>query len=356
MDFSLFYFANEEIQEEARAGTPERYGLLLDGARFADTHGFTAVWTPERHFHEFGGIYPNPAVLGAAVAAVTERVGIRAGSVVAPLHHPVRIAEEWAVVDNLSGGRVGVSFASGWHPHDFALRPENYADRKQKVRSIVEDVRELWRGGPLTVVDGAGETQQVRSFPRPVQPELPVWLTSSGDPETFRAAGRARAGLVTHLIGQEMSELSDKIALYREEYAARSGSDEERGHVVLMLHAYLHEDESVARETVRAPLCAYLRSFAGLTISSSSKGRKIDPDTLSPRHFDAMVERSFERYFDEGGLLGTLEKAVEVVERVRKADVDEIACLIDFGVDRERVVAGFELLGALRAATSEGGR
>src|SRR5882757_8323166 len=125
MDFSLFYFANDST-----APGTNRYQLLLDGARFADANDFAAVWTPERHFHSFGGLYPNPAVTGAAVAAVTERVGIRAGSVVAPLHHPARIAEEWSVVDNLSHGRVGISFASGWHAADFVFQPENYPDRK----------------------------------------------------------------------------------------------------------------------------------------------------------------------------------------------------------------------------------
>ena len=99
MDFSLFYFANDSRESAGR-----RYELLIEGARFADENGFTAVWTPERHFHPFGGLYPNPAVTGAAVAAVTKRVQVRAGSVVSPLHHPLRIAEEWSVVDNLSGG------------------------------------------------------------------------------------------------------------------------------------------------------------------------------------------------------------------------------------------------------------
>ena len=78
MDFSLFYFAND-VADDTGGG---RYDLLLDGARFADEHGFAAVWTPERHFHPFGGVYPSPAVTGAAVAAVTSRVGVRAGSVV----------------------------------------------------------------------------------------------------------------------------------------------------------------------------------------------------------------------------------------------------------------------------------
>src|SRR5207248_8926905 len=120
MDLSLFYFADDS------AADGDRYRLLLEGARFADANNFTAVWTPERHFHPFGGLYPNPSVTSAAIAAVTERVKIRAGSVVAPLHHPLRIAEEWSVVDNLSHGRAGVSFASGWHASDFALKPDSY--------------------------------------------------------------------------------------------------------------------------------------------------------------------------------------------------------------------------------------
>ena len=77
LTMSLFYFAAGE--DSAGDG----YRLLLDSARWADTHGFEAVWTPERHFHAFGGAYPNPAVVGAAIAAVTQNVRIRAGSVVA---------------------------------------------------------------------------------------------------------------------------------------------------------------------------------------------------------------------------------------------------------------------------------
>src|SRR6185503_13150156 len=92
--FSLFYFA------DAEAGSREdKYRLYLEGARFADTHGFEAIWTPERHFHENGGLYPNPAVLSAALATLTKNVRLRAGSVALPLHHPLRVAEEWSVVD-----------------------------------------------------------------------------------------------------------------------------------------------------------------------------------------------------------------------------------------------------------------
>ena len=173
------------------------------------------MWTPERHFHAFGGLYPNPAVTGAAVAAITEKVGIRAGSLVSPLHSSLRIAEEWSVVDNLSNGRVGIAFAAGWQPNDFVLRPESFAARKQVMLDQIEEVRRLWRGETVPCANGAGETVEVRTLPRPVQPELPVWVTIAGNPETFVAAARSGAHVLTHLLGQSVEEVAEKVALYR---------------------------------------------------------------------------------------------------------------------------------------------
>jgi hypothetical protein len=202
LDFSLFYFASAE-------GSPDsnKYRLLMEGAKFADQHGFAAVWTPERHFHAFGGLFPNPSITGAALAAITHRVHIRAGSVVLPLHHPIRVAEEWAVVDNLSGGRVGISFASGWQINDFVLAPQNHAQRKELMVHQIETVQRLWRGEAVTLPGPDGRDVEITVLPRPIQKTLPTWITASGDPETFRLAGQLGANLLTHLLGQSLAEL-----------------------------------------------------------------------------------------------------------------------------------------------------
>jgi len=343
MQFSLFYFANDSVEL-----TDDRYGLLLDGARFADQHGFEAVWTPERHFHPFGGLYPNPAVTSAAIATITERVKIRAGSVVAPLHHSLRIAEEWSMVDNLSGGRVGVSFASGWHATDFVLRPEAYQDRRSIMLEQLDQVRRLWRGEQIDLPDGAGGISRVGIFPPPVQHELPVWVTSAGGIETFRNAGRVGAGLLTHLLGQDMDDLATKIAAYRQEVLARPGSTGWPGHVALMVHTYLHEDEREAEETVRGPLSEYLRGSLHLLLGAKlDGGRAIDPQRLSAEDTDFIVARSFDRYFHDGGLLGTGDTAQRMVERFRGIGVDEIACLIDFGLPAKAVLEGLHQLSEL---------
>jgi natural product biosynthesis luciferase-like monooxygenase protein len=340
MDVGLFYFA------DAGAG-PDRYRLLIEGARLGDRLGLRALWTPERHFHPFGGVYPNPAVTGAAVAAVTERIEIRAGSVVAPLHHPARIAEEWAVVDNLSRGRAGISFASGWHPTDFALRPEAYAQRRRAVADAVRTVRRLWRGEATELTDGEGSRVEVVTYPRPVRSDLPIWLTSAGNVETFRLAGELRAGVLTHLLGQDIDDLAGKIGEYRRALAARPDADGWPGHVVIMLHTFVGDTTDEVRALVREPFCQYLASSFTLFAGAITGDPSFDATKLTRQDIDFLVNRSFDRFFATSGLFGTVDDARGTVDRLRAIGVDEVACLIDFGVDPDLVLASLPRLADL---------
>lgn len=354
MHFSLFYFADD--RDSTRPGASgDRYQLLLEGARFADRHNFSAIWTPERHFHAFGGSYPSPAVVGAAVAAVTDRIHIRAGSVVAPLHPAFRIAEDWSVVDNLSGGRVGLSMASGWHATDFALRPENYPNRKEVVVSTLETVRRLWRGESTKLVDGTGEQAELYLHPRPVQPELPLWLTSAGSRDTFRTAGRLGVGVLTHLLGQGLDDLAESIALYRTTLRQEHGSSAGAGHVTLMLHTLLGSDRATVRQAVREPFMSYLRSSASLIVRAAGDLLPgVDPDSLHPDDLEFLVERSFERYVETGGLFGTLDDGWAMLERLEAVGVDEVACLVDFVPDPPTVLTGIHHLSRLADAWRRG--
>ncbi len=344
MDFSLFYFAADG------SVSTDRYRLLIEGARFADSHGFAAVWTPERHFHAVGGPYPNPAVTGAAVAAITERIAIRAGSVVAPLHHPVRIAEEWAVVDNLSGGRAGIAFASGWHAVDFALRPENYANRRRVLTDTIGTVRRLWRGESVELAGATGAPVQVRVYPAPIQPDVPTWLTSVSSPATFQLAGELGAGVLTNLLGQDLDDLAKKISIYRQAFRARDGEGSD-GHVALMLHTFLGEDREEVREIVREPFSNFLRSSIDLVTRASGDAlRDLKPEDLNPEDVDFLVKRFFDRYFETCGLFGAVEDGMRLLARLAEIGVDEVACFIDFIGDTNAVLGSLDYLEKLRSS------
>ncbi len=353
IELGVMFFSGADDDDAAA-----RYDFLLEAARRADEAGLGAVWTPERHFHEFGGPYPNPAVLGAALARSTRNLQIRAGSVVLPLHHPARIAEEWAVVDNLSRGRVGISFASGWHARDFVLRPETFADRKRVLSEGIELVRRLWRGESISF-PGPGSEFTVRTLPRPVQPELPVWVTAAGNPATYEEAGRLGANVLTHLLGQTFAEVEEKIRRYR---AARAEAGHPgRGVVTLMLHTFLGEDRDAVKDLVREPMKAYLRTAFGLVRDNAfdfpavqkqvSSGADLDAaiSALSEAELDALHEHAFERYFETSGLFGTMDDARRIVERAEAIGADEVACLIDFGVPFSDALDSLDRVGALQA-------
>ncbi|HEY3121112.1 MAG TPA: MupA/Atu3671 family FMN-dependent luciferase-like monooxygenase [Vicinamibacteria bacterium] len=338
MKFSLFYFSTNEAEYRS-----DKYRLVLEGARFADRNGFEAIWTPERHFHSFGGIFPNPSVLSAGLATMTERIDLRAGSVVLPLHDPVRVAEEWSVVDNLSGGRVGIAVAVGYSPNDFVLAPSLYATRKEAAFAKIETVRRLWRGETVTLTNGAGKPVEVRIFPMPTRPELPLWITCGGaDKEKFAEAGALGANVLTALFVLNVDTLRDRIAAYRGARAA-AGLDPAAGQVTLMVHAFIGDSVQAVRDKVRRPFIDYLRT----SVDVWSKGYKRLEDVPQHRRED-MLAFAFERYFRTSALFGTPETCLEMVEGLREAGVDELACLIDFGVDREAVIDSLGRLDALR--------
>ena len=357
LGFSLFYFSADQGENP-----DNKYRLLIEGARFGDEHGFDAVWTPERHFHDFGGLYPNPSVTGAGLATITRNVQIRSGSVVAPLHSPVRIAEEWSVVDNLSNGRVGLSFASGWMPEDFVIKPESFAEKKEIMFRNMETVRKLWRGESVPLPGPLGEDVEVKTLPRPIQSELPVWVTTAGNPETYVEAARHGAYILTHLLGQSIEEVAEKIVIYRK--AWKEAGHPGRGHISLMLHTFVGDSLDTVRESVREPLTNYLRTSAGLIKKYSSSfptfkqsGKSVEEANfgdLPEDELDALLEHAFNRYFETSGLFGTPESCVAITDKIKAHDVDEIACLIDFGVSADLVLDNLKHLSALRASVVGG--
>jgi iturin family lipopeptide synthetase A len=327
LEFSLYYFGNYDA-----AYREDKYSLIIEGAKFADQNGFKAIWLPERHFHAVGGFSPNSSVLAAALARETTQLQLRGGSVVLPLHHPVRVAEEWSVVDNLSGGRVGISIATGWHPNDFVFAPTAYQDRRNISLQHLDVIQRLWRGEEVDMATTGDARMQVKLFPAPKQATLPVWLTCIHI-DSYKQAGTLGLNVLGYLMNQTVEELAEKIAAYREARRA-AGLDPATGHITTLLFTYLDETVEKAQEVARGPLCNYLRSYLDNSQKRIEKTTGEDA-AVDEEDINYLTNRSCNDYFNGKSLVGTPESVAPVIAKLRSIGVDEIGCFLDFGVETQ---------------------
>lgn len=335
LQFSVFFFA---ASSDDLPG--DTYRLLLESVKFADSQGFTAVWTPERHFQMFGGLYPNPSVTSAALATITSQIGLRAGSVVAPLQSALRIAEEWSVVDNLSHGRVALSFASGWHADDFVLAPAAFANRRDDMIAKIELVKKLWRGEAVMLPNGEGREVSVRIQPRPIQPELDIWLTCQQD-ASFASCGELGYKVLTNLNYKKLDDLARKCTLYHD---AAQRAHERRGHFTLMAHTFVGTDEDHVWSVAGTALQRYLEKRVDMD------AKMFEDLEISAEERAFLARRGAEQFLGETSLIGTDVTCAERAAKFYELGVDEVACLIDFGVPFDEVMASLERVAKLKAA------
>ncbi|SCL14596.1 natural product biosynthesis luciferase-like monooxygenase domain-containing protein [Micromonospora nigra] len=339
---SLFFFSAD--LDDAPA---DKYDLVLRCAELADELGLHAVWVPERHFDPFGAPYPAPAVLLAAIAARTRRIGLRAGSVVLPLHDPLLVAEEWGVLDAISRGRVALSLASGWHADDFVLDPDSYERRKEVLTERLEVLRTLWRGDGSLRAAPQGRTIETRTYPRPARP-LETWLTSSSNPQTWRTAGALDLHVLTAMLEQTVDDIAEKVTLYQKARAEAGHVSDDR-QVTCMLHTHLAERAEDVVPRVREPLGRYLSAHLNLFEKfASTQDVGVRPEEVTEADRALLLEHGLQRYLRQSGLFGSVETCLPMVDRLVAAGVTELGCLVDFGLPDEQVFECVRQLGRLQ--------
>ena len=342
MEFSLFYFSGDGSKIENN-----KYNLLLESAKFADQNNFSALWTPERHFHQFGGLYPNPSLTCTALAMVTKQIQLRAGSLVMPLHNPARVAEEWSVVDNISNGRVAIGFGSGWTMDDFVLSTESHANRRETMWHGIQIVQKLWEGEQVELKDATGKTFNVRTFPRPIQPKLPTWIVCQSS-TTFIEAGKIGANVLSSLLGATLEEVAPQILLYRQSLEEH-GYEPKAGKVAMMIHTFVGEDFDTVKEAAREPFYNYLKTHIELLENlAKNAGIKVDLEKFTQADINSLLRFAYEGWLKGRTLIGSKTTCMQMIERLKKAGVDEVACLIDFNDNFDAVMTNLPYLKDLK--------
>ena len=213
---------------------PDLYAQILEQAAFVDQLGYDLIWLTEHHFVE-DGYLPAFVPVAGAIAARTARVRLSTDIALLPFHHPIRLAEDLAVLDNLSGGRMELGIGMGYALHEFAAFGIPRANRVSLTEEGIEVLQRAWSGEPFSFEGKRWRFDDVQVFPAPVQAGgPPLWLAAMKEPGARRAG---RLGL--HLLPQ--GNRAEVLDPWREELAA-AGADAS-GRRVGILRSWLVTDD-----------------------------------------------------------------------------------------------------------------
>ena len=224
---------------------PEFYGRMFEQMKLLDQMGFHQVWVTEHHYHEYGGTIPNPAAFLAAVASMTTRIRLGIAIVILPLHNPLKVAETYAMVDVISGGRLDFGVGRGT-PIELEHVGIGYEDSVLHLREGTEIIQQGWTGEVVAFTGKRFDYKGVRLLPKPVQrPHPPVWVAASRSDDTYRWAGQKGFHLLTLPYMYEPETLRQSIDHYREALV-QAGHDPATREVLGKFHIYVADSEQQA--------------------------------------------------------------------------------------------------------------
>jgi alkanesulfonate monooxygenase SsuD/methylene tetrahydromethanopterin reductase-like flavin-dependent oxidoreductase (luciferase family) len=167
------------------------HAAAIEMAEWGESHGCLAAILSEHHASP-DGYLPSPLLLAAAIAARTKRLPIQVAALLVPLHDPIALAEQMAVLDVLSGGRVSYVCAIGYRAEEYAMFGRELRGRGKRLEACVEALRNAWTGEPFEF-----EGRPVRVTPTPVTPGGPMLLMGGNSEVAVRRAARLGMGMMT---------------------------------------------------------------------------------------------------------------------------------------------------------------
>ena len=292
MDFGLFFLMQRDEQWAEQAV----YSSDLEQMLAAESLGYHSVWIAEHHFNDYG-LCPAPPVLAAFLAARTTTLRFGMGVSLLPLHHPVDLAEQLAVLDVVSGGRLDVGIGRGGTLQDYQTFQSDRDDARARVEEGIALIQQCWRGAPFDFTGQFHSAEQVHVRPRPVQrPHPPLYIATNSEDSVLSAARLGLPTLSSFFV--PIDELQRRRQLYRETARAAGRSDaeidglERRSWGMRVVHVAPSRDE--ARRAIEAPFMGYQRKMA--VLRSNSTGGSV------PNSFDRTLLRlrPFEEYLATG--------------------------------------------------------
>jgi probable F420-dependent oxidoreductase len=312
----------------------QEYRDVVKLSRLAETLGFDSVWVSEHH-GSADGYLPSLLPMLAGLATATERVQLGTGVMLAPFHHPLRLAEDAAVVDQLSGGRLILGLGLGWRDEEFRMFNVPVSERVRRTSETVDVLRKAWTGDRFTHEGRVFRFDDVKVTPPPARESGPPIYLGGFVEAAVRRAGHQGDGYIRSRSGLEAAR---EALRWAEDGAREAGKDPSSLGFAMLQNAFLWEDGD-AWEVVRRGAGHQLGVYAGWRAGTDTPERP-ELEVMPP---DDETLRDMTPTGDRHQVIRTLQPLVDTF-----AQRDEFHFVVRLhypGMDLETAARSVELFG-----------
>ncbi|MBX6378685.1 MAG: LLM class flavin-dependent oxidoreductase [Clostridia bacterium] len=285
----------------------------LETAQLAEELGFDSIWLAEHHFSEYG-IVGSPLLMAAAIAARTKRIQIGTAVLVLPFYDPVRLAEECALVDVMSGGRLVIGYGRGYQPEEFRGFRINQSEARQRTQEIVDILKLAWTQDRFSYEGQFYQIKNVTVYPKPLQKPHPPLLQAAVSLDTFRLTGSQGIPILTSPNFTPLPVVKQQFDTYVNALR-EAGYDPDRFDRPLMQQVYIGDDPEDAYRTPEPYAMWYQRLLARLVPG----GREAAP--AGYENWNAIsgniAKVTYDQVFEHGAIFATPEDAIKKLTVLR---------------------------------------
>jgi alkanesulfonate monooxygenase SsuD/methylene tetrahydromethanopterin reductase-like flavin-dependent oxidoreductase (luciferase family) len=327
MQIGLFH----SVQWPEGSDQADRYEQALTQACYADELGFDSVWLTEHHFSRHGIVSDSLTVL-AYLAARTSHVRLGTAVSVLPLHHPLRLAEAAATVDQLSRGRLDLGIGRGYQPGEFRGFGVDIAEKNDRFAEALDILKQVWAtDGPVSYSGTYWSFEDAAPQPRPRQrPHPPLWVATDSPDGLARCAAEDWGVLLPQ--GTSLTVTAGQMKRYAEALAG-AGQGPGRARAYLARAAYVAPSDAQAWAEAEGPY----KDFLGYADTlRRATGPDAAPGGRSPFDLDADLRDS--------ALFGSPETVIDRLRAIKELGIDRVMLFLHLGgMPHEKIMSSLDL-------------
>lgn len=333
MEFGYFTLSDNNYPDINRS--PEQFVLeIRDQALLAEKLNMHSAWIGEHHFDSLG-VNSCPHMVLASIVPLTKNIRLAPAVTVLPMHHPLRVAEEWATLDLLSGGRVDFAVGRGYDRREYIPFGADYMTSLERMEEGIEIIRKAWNSpGKWSHKGQFYEIPEMAITPRPVQKEIPFFMACFTK-SSMEIAGRLGMDIIFAPFAAAMTfgDLSSAVQAYRDE-CEKHNNKPRKAMCSYFIHIGEGKDEDYGRER---QIAYFRRSVKPAIIQDPAKS---PPSMLYMNNIVKILDGVGKEDLGEKSiLLGSPAKIVDALKRVEAAGIEEVILYFNCGGKPHDIVA-----------------